>query len=313
MSINISAKRLILDQIILFAFILLLIMLSIFVPSFFTLRNILNILRQSSTLGIIACGMTIVLINGCIDLSVGSVVGLAGVLSISFLYRSLWLAILVPLLIAVLIGFLNGFITTRLKVNSLIVTLGSLTIVRGLALLFTRGRVVVGILDSPYLLIAGGNFFGRISNQIVIFFMTAIILGLLLHKTRFGRHVFCIGTNFEASRIVGISAEKIIIINFIISAVCATVSSILISSRLNIASPVTGEGLEFDAITAVVIGGTSLFGGIGSLPKTILGILFLASLTNAMVLLNLHFSFQYLVKAVIFILFVYLDIRFRGI
>ncbi|MCL4415200.1 MAG: ABC transporter permease, partial [Actinobacteria bacterium] len=193
-----------------------------------------------------------------------------------------------------------------------IVTLGSLTAVRGLTLLYTNGRMIDGILGSPYTLISTGAFLG-ISNQIVIFFLIAAILGLLLHKTKFGRNVFCVGCNFEASRVVGINAERIKIITFIISAVLAAFSSILISSRLNTASTQTGTGFEFDAITAVVVGGTSLFGGKGSLPKTVLGVLFIACLTNAMVLLNLHFSFQYMVKAILLAIFVYLDIRSTNI
>ncbi len=308
---NFFRKEFFLEHTLLFSFMLLLILLSIFVPSFFTIRNILNIFRQSSTIGIIACGLTLVLIGGSVDLSVGSVAGLAGVLAISFLYRSLWLAILIPLLIAALIGFLNGLIVTKFKVDSVIVTLGSLAIVRGLALIYTNGGMIDGISGSPFLIIAGGSFF-RVSNQIIVLFFIAVILTLLLHKFRFGRHIFCVGSNFEASRVVGISSEKVKIITFIISAVCAAISSILIASRLNTASPLTGNGFEFDAITAVIIGGTSLFGGRGSLPKTILGVLFIAVLANAMVLLNLHFSFQYMLKACMLVLFVYLDIKIRG-
>ncbi len=307
-----KVKKFFSSQILLYSFILLLILLSVFVPSFFSARNILNILRQASTIGIIACAMTIVLIGGSVDLSVGSVVGLSGVLAISYLYRSLWLAILIPLLVAGLIGFLNGIITVKFKVDSVIVTLGSLAIIRGVTLLYTGGKMVDGILGSPYMLIGSGDFFG-IPKPVVYFFFVALLLSLLLHKTKFGRQIFCIGSNFEASRTVGISAERLKVITFVISAVFAAFSAILISSRLNTASPLEGTGYEFDAITAVIVGGTSLFGGRGSLPKTILGVLFLASLNNAMVLLNLNFSFEYMVKAFLLALFVYLDIRLKDI
>ncbi|MHB1336915.1 MAG: ABC transporter permease [Candidatus Humimicrobiaceae bacterium] len=296
------------NQAVLIVFIFLFIIFSAFVPAFFSSRNLINILKQTSILGIVACGLTFSVIAGNVDLSVGSIVSLCGVLALSFSYRNIWLAIFMPILVAIVIGLVNGLIITKFNANSVIITLGSLAVIRGLALIYTGGKMVEGADNSKFILIGRSSIAG-FPVYVFAFIAIAVILGIIINYTSLGRFVYHSGSNIDASRIAGIKIDNIRIYTFIISAVCAAIAGIILSSRLYTASPLTGNGYEFDAVAAIVVGGNSLFGGKGNIYRTVIGIFFIVMVINAMILLNLPVAFQYIAKAVIIIVAVWLDIR----
>ena len=301
-------KNLFKKQAVLMVFIVLFIVFSFLVPSFFSARNLINILKQSAILGIVACGLTFPVISGNVDLSVGSIVSLCGVVALSFSYQNIWLAVLIPICLAVIIGLINGFIVTKFNANSVIITLGSLAVIRGLALIYTGGKMVEGSDSSKFILI-GRSLIGGVPVYVFIFIIIAIILGIILNYSTLGRFVYHTGSNIEAGKIAGINIDNIRIYTFIISAVCSAIAAIILSSRLYTASPLTGNGYEFDAVAAIVVGGSSLFGGKGNIYRTVIGIFFIVMVINAMILLNLPVAFQYIAKAIIIVVAVWLDIR----
>ena len=295
-------------QAVFLVFIFLFVVFAIFVPSFFSRGNLVNILKQTAILGIVACGLTFPVIAGNVDLSVGSIVSLCGVIALSLSYKSMWLSIFVPIAVAIVIGLLNGLIVTKFNANSVIITLGSLAVIRGAALIYTGGKMVEGA-DASKLILVGRTSFHGFPAYIFAFIIVAVILGIILNFTALGRFVYHLGSNIEASKIAGIKIDNIRIYTFIISAVCAAIAAIILSSRLYTASPLTGNGYEFDAVAAIVVGGNSLFGGKGNIYRTVIGIFFIVMVINAMILLNLPVAFQYIAKAVIIVVAVWLDIR----
>lgn len=303
-----TIKNIAKNQAVLIVFIFLFVMFAIFVPEFFSSGNLINILKQTAIIGIVASGLTFSVIAGTVDLSVGSVVSLCGVLALSFSYQSIWLAIFVPILVAVIIGFVNGFIITRFNANSVIITLGSLAVIRGLALIYTGGKMIEGADNSKFILIGRSSAAG-IPLYVFAFLFIAVILGIILNYTSLGRFVYHSGSNIDASKIAGIKIDNVRIYTFIISSVCAALAAIILSSRLYTASPLTGNGYEFDAVAAIVVGGSSLLGGKGNIYRTVIGIFFIVMVINAMILLNLPVAFQYIAKALIIVTAVWLDIR----
>ena len=176
--------------------------------------------------------------------------------------------------------------------------------------MYTGGRIIDGVKDSPYRLIGRSMVFG-LPIYVFIFLIIGIILGIILWRTSFGRYVYYCGSNLETCKLFGIKTERIRIYTFIISAVCSAIASIILSARINTASPKTGDGYEFNGLAAIVIGGTSLFGGHGSIFKTFVGIFFIGVFINSMILLNIPYAFQTVVKAIIMIISVVLDVRSR--
>ncbi len=290
--------------------ILLVIVFSVTTPSFRTTGNFLNLLKQVTVIGVISCGMTLVVISGCLDLSVGSVFSLLNLVSISLQINNNFLGVIMPLVIAVFIGFFNGFIVTKFKVNSIIVTLGSLSLFSGLAQLVTNGAIISGVTGTWYGFIGREKLLG-IPVHVYVFFIVAIISQVLLSNTAFGRKIKYVGTNDSAAEIAGIKSGRVRTIAFIISSLFVAIAALIYSSRMTTASPVAGAGYEFDAITAVVIGGTSLAGGKGSIFKTIIGVLLLALIVNILTLYNVMYSFQNIVKGILIIIAIIIDIRVR--
>jgi ribose/xylose/arabinose/galactoside ABC-type transport system permease subunit len=285
--------------------------LSIINPHFRTIGNLVNLLRQISVIAIISCGMTLVLLSGCLDLSVGSVFSFLNLLAISFQQKSNILGVVIPLIVAVAIGLFNGLIVTVFNVNSIIVTLGSLSLFSGMALLYSNGAIIFGVSDTWFSLIGKNELLG-IPIHILIFLFIAVFYQLLLSKTRFGRKVVYIGTNLEASEIAGIRSKRVRTSLFVMSGLSVAIAALIYSSRMGTASPVTGVGFEFSALTAVVIGGTSLLGGKGSIARTVIGVLMLAVLVNAMILYNIPFSFQNITKGILIIVALVADIAARN-
>jgi ribose/xylose/arabinose/galactoside ABC-type transport system permease subunit len=285
--------------------------LSITTPKFATAANFLNILKQVSVIAIISSGLTMVAIGGCLDLSVGSALSLLNVISVTMQLRNDSLAVILPIVVAVFIGLFNGLIVTAFDANSIIVTLGSLSFFAGLALFYTNGAIIIGKSGSWYALIAQGKVVG-FPIHVLIFIAIAVIYEFVLKKTSFGRSLFYIGTNLEAARIVGIRTKLIRTITFLVSSMSVGIAAIILGSRMISGTPVAGVGFEFDAITAIVIGGTSLFGGKGGIRNTIVGVLLLAVIINALTLYNIPFAFQNISKGLLIIIAVIADVKSRG-
>ncbi len=279
-------------------------------PEFRTPGNFINLLKQITVIGVISCGMTMVIITGCLDLSVGSVFSLLGLISIIFQQNNNALGIVMPILAAVAIGLFNGFIVTKYKINSIIVTLGSLSIFSGIALLITNGAIIAGRTGTWFGIIGREKFLG-VPNHVYVLITVMLIFHIILSRTTFGRKIQYVGTNATAAEIVGIRTARVRTTAFVMSSLSVAVAVIIYTSRMTTASPIIGVGFEFDAITAVVIGGTSLAGGKGSIFRTIVGVLLLATIINILTLFNVPFSYQSILKGVLIITAICIDIKAR--
>jgi ribose transport system permease protein len=280
-------------------------------PYFLTTDNILNISLQASVTAIIAAGMTFVILTAGIDLSVGSIVAFTGVISTSLLTLnipvsySLTLGILAGLLFGALSGYLAGIFITRFKITPFIVTLALMTIWRGAAFVYTEGRPVWE-LPEIFSFLGTGRILG-IPFPTIIMILVFIASHIVLTKTKFGRYVYAVGGNQEAARLAGIKTNFILIIVYIISGVLAALSGILLASRINSGQPNAGLGYELDVIAAVVVGGTSLFGGRGTIIGTFFGSMLIAVLRNGLNLLNVGSYVQQVIIGVVILLAVLID------
>lgn len=292
----------------LIAFAVLCVVFSFRSPAFLTVQNGINVLRQISINAILAIGVTCVILTGGIDLSLGSVLALTGVLAASFAHPDTYPLIL-PLAIGILggvwIGLLNGIVITRFRVAPFIVTLGMMTIARGGALIASKGRPVSNLSDT-FNFIGNGNFL-RVPIPVIILVVVFGISYFVLRRTTFGRHVYAVGGNEEAARASGISTQRVKIAAYAICSGLAGLAGIIQASRITTGQPNAGISYELDAIAAVVIGGTSLSGGIGSITGTLLGALLIGTLNNGLDLLNVSSYYQQVVKGLIIIGAVILD------
>lgn len=296
-----------------FAFVLLSGGLAIWSPPFRTLGNIENILQQISVNGILAIGMTLVIITAGIDLSVGSVLALSAVVATSFAQvndkgQPEHMA-LVPLAMGVLTGFacgaVNGVLIAKRRLAPFIVTLGMMTVARGLALVYTGGRPEINLTDV-YDEIGGGSIL-NIPFPAIIFFVMVLLGIFVLHYTRFGRYIYAVGGNELAAKVSGVNTDRILIGVYAFTGALAGVAGIVLSSRIMSGPPAGGQGYELDAIAAVVIGGTSLSGGVGSMAGTIVGVLIIGVMNNGLDLLNVSSYWQQVVKGLIIVCAVLLD------
>lgn len=292
----------------------LLIYLSIAAPGFFSFRNFFNVLRNVSTQGIIAFGMTMVIISGEIDLSVGSSVAFAGCLS-AFIVQatrsifgdvfSVLLAIVIVLMASILQGMIVGFLRKKYNIPSFIITLALLTMMFGFANIITKGFPI-----APYPEWFGFLGSGRIFHipfPAIVFLLVFCIIYFLLKYTTFGRSIYAVGGNIKSARISGINVWMVKTKVFIITSFLAAVSGILVSSQILSGNAGTARGWELDVIASVIIGGTSLFGGIGRVWGTLLGVLFLGIVFNGMTLLNINEYWQYVVRGFIILIAVLLN------
>lgn len=290
------------------AFILLCIVLSFLSPTFLRPENLLNVFRQISINGIIAVGMTFVIITGGIDLSVGSVLALSAVVACNFAHPDTY-PVIVPILVGLLVGLLcgafNGIIISFGKVAPFIVTLGMLTIARGITLVYTSGRPVIDLSESYGQI--GGGYLAGIPLPIYILIIVSIIGMFILKSTKFGRHVYAVGGNELAARVSGLNTKAVKIGVYAISGMMAGLAGIVLSSRVLAGSPASGQGYELDAIAAVVIGGSSLAGGVGTIVGTMIGALIIGVMNNGLDLMNVSSYYQQIVKGVIIIAAVLLD------
>lgn len=292
------------------ALILLIVFVTVLNHSFISPNNLLNLLRQLTVNGFIAFGMTFVILTGGIDLSVGSILALTSVIFVG-LFTQMGVPVFVALLIAILLGavlgFVNGVFITKGKLAPFIVTLATMTIYRGLTLVYTDGRPIAGDRDSYLFEFLGRGLILKIPFQVILFFIIFIILSIVLRKTAFGRKVYAVGGNEKASFIAGIKTDKVKIAIYTISGVMASIAGLILTSRINSAGPQAGVSYEMDAIAAVVLGGTSMTGGKGSLTGTLIGVLILGVLNNGLNLLGVSSFYQQIVKGIVILLAVLID------
>lgn len=248
--------------------------------AFLTSENLLNVLRQNSMLGIVALGMTFVILTGGIDLSVGALLAVAGVIAASLADRGLIIALSAATSVTVVLGLINGLIIAKARIQPFIVTLGMMIAARGLALAVTGEESVriQGLTDDFTWL--GRGWIGFLPVPVVVLVVVYFIGWMILNYTRFGRHVFSVGDNDEAARLMGLNTDRVIILVYGISGLLAGLAGVILASRLGAGQPVAGVGWELDAIAAVVVGGTLLTGGKGSVVSTFFGFLLLGVIFN---------------------------------
>lgn len=276
---------------------------------FLTMTNILNMLRQTSINGLLAIGMTFVVLTGGIDLSVGSIVGAAGMFA-ALAARSetgipWFVAVLIGLLVGLLLGSVNGVVTSYLRVPAFIATLGMLSIARGVTLMASNAKPVPGL--SPGFLTVGGGNLGVIPIPVLILSGVVIIAYIVLYKTRYGRYVFASGGNPTSARVSGINVKQIICSVYMISGLLAGLTGVILTSRVTSGLAQNGDGFEVDAIAAAVIGGNSLSGGRGRLWGTIIGFLIMGVMNNGLDMMAVSSYWQLVIKGVIIIGAVMLD------
>ncbi|HWI50286.1 MAG TPA: ribose ABC transporter permease [Rummeliibacillus sp.] len=288
---------------------LIIIIISIMSPSFLTATNIFNVLRQVSVSALIAFGMTFVILTGGIDLSVGSTLALTGAISAGMLASGMdpLLSMLIGLVLGAILGAVNGVIIAKGKVAPFIATLATMTIYRGITLVYTDGKPVSGLGDSMAFQMFGKGYFLGIPVPVITMIVAFFVLYFILRKTTFGRRVYAIGGNEEASRLSGINVDRITIAVYSLTGMLAALSALILTSRLNSAQPTAGESYELDAIAAVVLGGTSLTGGRGWIFGTLVGALIIGVLNNGLNLIGVSSFFQQVVKGVVILIAVLLD------
>src|SRR5699024_8029277 len=287
------------------------IILGLLSDNFFTLNNILNLLRQVSVNALIAFGMTFVILTAGIDLSVGSLLALGSALTAGLLSSGVdpMLSMLIGLLIGLALGAVNGLIITKGKVTPFIATLATMTIFRGATLVYTGGKPITGLSDSVSFQMIGKGYVFGVPFPAVIMMIAFVILFFVLRNTVFGRQVYAVGGNEEASILSGIKTDRVKVWVYALTGMLSVLAGIIITSRLNSAQPTAGTMYELDAIAAVVIGGTSLAGGRGRIAGTLVGALIIGVIDNGLNLLNVSSFYQQIVKGGVILLAVMLDRR----
>ena len=275
--------------------------------SFWSYNNISNLLRQGAMTAILAIGETFVIITAGIDLSVGAVVGFTSVIIAWLLTHDfpIWAAILLTLGIGLIIGAFHGFGITKLGLPPFIMTLATLTALRGIGLLITNGATI-SITNTDFTGFSRGDFLD-VPNLFWMVIVVAVPAYILLHHSRYGRYLFAIGSNTEAARLSGVSTVRMIYLAYILSALCAAFVGILLAARIGIGNATQGEGWELQAIASSVIGGTSLFGAVGSVHGPLLGSFILTTINNGANLLNVNSFWQRVITGGLIIVIVYFD------
>lgn len=298
------------QQGILYAFLLFLAGVAIAYPTILSIGNILTVLQQVSIIGVMALGVTFVVIAGELDLSVGSMLSLTTVMVVN-LHDQVGPgpAILITLGVAALIGSFNGFLVGYLRLNSLIVTLGMLSALQGLTLIYSGGNNVdIKNPNATWFAVFGRGFIAHLPVPMIIFLGLAVILGIVLHRTGYGRRVFAVGGNAVASAFSGVRSSRIIFSTYVLSGLATACAAVILGSRVMGSQNTVGQGYELQVLAAIILGGTSLLGGAGSMFKTVIGVLILGFIQNALLLLGFAYYVQWLVTWFVIIFAVWLDI-----
>ncbi|MEM1484164.1 ABC transporter permease [Oscillospiraceae bacterium PP1C4] len=292
---------------------------SIISPAFLTEINIINVLTQISVVTIIACGITMLIIAGMTDLSAGSVVALSGCLCVG-IHKALlavglpevlcgFLAILAAMVIGVLLNMIDGIIITHYNAPPFIVTLAMMTAARGMVYIYTNGQPIY---DIGGIAKVGQGKIGFLPYSVLVMILVLIIAWVMLNQTRYGRYLYAIGGNQEAAVASGIKINNVIIKSFMVNGAFVGLAGVLFMTRLNSGQPAEGVGLEFDAITAAIIGGTSMAGGIGTVMGTLCGAVIIGVINNVLNLMFVQSYYQQIIKGLIIVLAVILDIKTKG-
>jgi ribose transport system permease protein len=287
----------------------LLILFTFIAPNFMTFGNLRTLIRQVSFSGIAAVGLMFVMISGGIDLSIGSQVVLTNVLlSIMMVYGKMDPVVAIPLILGVglMLGAINGLLSITLKVHPLIITLGTAAIFKGIGYIINMSRNIMGFPDSFRWL--GQGYVGGIPVPVIVWIIVALVGAFVLNKTYFGRRVFALGGNEEAARLAGVRISRMKVFLFMICGFTAAITSVLLLSRVFAGQTVTGQGLEFDCLTAALLGGVSFKGGEGSVFGLVVGILIIGVLNNAMQLASFPDFSQTVVKGAVLLIAVAIDV-----
>lgn len=299
-------KKLFYNQTILLILIVFVIIISIASPNFLRVSNIFNIIRQIAVLGIMACGMAIVVIGKGMDLSSASILALAAVVNVMLQQFGYWPAAIAGVLVGVVCGFLNGFIIGKIKANFIIVTLGTQILFTSLALIISQGRNLSSRSEKIFSYISDESILG-VPVIAWLLLLIMVIVGVMLQKTISGRRLYATGLNDKAALVAGINVSNVIMSTYVINGLLIGIASVVLCARLPRIRVGTAADYLFDVITVVVLGGTSLSGGIGNIYKTAIGLLLFAVINNAMALLTVPFEFQQLTRGIILIVAVLYD------
>ena len=276
--------------------------------SFLTTQNLFNVLRQISSNLFLACGMTMVIILGGIDLSVGSIIALSGCVAAGGVVHynlPIPIAILIGIAIGLLVGAFNGFVIAKTTIPAFIVTLATMNIAKGLAYVYTGGSPV-RVVSKEWQFLGAGHV-ASIPTPVIILIVILIITSILMNNTKFGRHIYAVGGNPQAAEFSGISTVRVKFFVHVYIGLMAGIAGVVLASRMYSGQPTAGDGAEMDAIAAVVVGGTSMSGGSGKIGGTIIGGLIIGVLNNGLNLMNVNSFWQYVVKGVVILLAVFID------
>jgi ribose transport system permease protein len=295
---------------ILIGFFVLCIIISVINPNFLTSNNLLNVLRQTSTNLYLALAMTMIIILGGIDLSVGSIMAVVGVVTtglIAFLGAPVLVAVAAGLLVGMLIGAVNGYVAATTVIPPFIITLATMNIARGAAYVLTDGKPVRVMSDS-FNFIGSGYIGGVLPTPVLYLIILLIVCYLIMNKTKLGRHMYAVGGNAEAAKFAGINIKKVKFFAYTFSGLMAAVAGIVLASRMFSGQPTAGNAAELDAIAAVVLGGTSMTGGYGRIGGTVIGALIIGVLSNGLNLMGVSSFWQFIVKGIVILVAVYADV-----
>ncbi|PTE09675.1 ribose ABC transporter permease [Mesorhizobium helmanticense] len=292
---------------ILMVLVALVILMSVIAPNFNRVDNLLNIARSISVNAILAAGLTFVILTGGIDLSVGSIVAVSGVVAVVAAIGG-WpapAAILAGMAVGAACGLVNGALTAYLALAPFIVTLGTMTFLRGLAYTITEGQPIVS--SDLNFRDVGNGYLSGVPIPVLVMLVVYLVAWFILERTRYGRHVYAVGGNAQAARLAGVRVNRVTTSVYVIAGICAGLAGVIFAARVISAQPTAGTGYELDAIAAVVLGGTSLAGGRGRIVGTLIGSVILGVLGTGLILLNVPFFTQLLIKGAVIILAVAID------
>lgn len=297
-------------------FLILCVVLALLEPKFSTRINLINVLRQASMTAICGIGMVMLVLLGCIDLSVGSAQAVVGVFCVYVITKTgiVPAGIFAGLAMGTFIGLVNGLIVTRMRITALIATLGTMSILSGSAMVATNA-VSIQVLDSSFLYIGTGQIalplLGRIPVPVILLLILVVIFTYILNHTTFGRYLYAIGGNEAAAGLAGIPVNRVKMIAFGLAGLLTGLAAIILASRMNSGQPTAGLGFEMQVIASVIIGGVSINGGRGTLGGAMIGVLILSVLSNGLVLMDVNSFWQNILRGIVIILAVYLDERRR--
>lgn len=284
------------------ALIVIVMIFSFFNENYFSSTNVMNILIAASLTGLVAIGETYLIIAGMIDLSAGSVAAFASVLAAVLLSKGINLGVTLIVVIAsgAIVGYINALGVNKIKLEPFISTLATMSILRGVAYIICDGKPVY-IANQTVINFGKDRFLG-IPMPVIILILAFAVCGVLLSKTRFGRSVYVIGGNKEAARLAGLNPQKITTILFMITGALSTLGGFILAARMSSGQPAAANGLEFDAITAAVLGGTAFSGGVGTIFGTVLGVLILQGFNTGLIMLNVPVFWQYIARGLLLVI-----------